>query len=230
MQKYAFTLTEILIGLLIIGMVAALSLPVVITSTNQYEYRTGLRKAVSALNTAIKMANAEDGDSTYDSYDLEKFFKRRMNVITSVKSREKNVTRQFAGRHKNKKTFVPYKYENAHFYTADGMIFEFPSNITGDMPLYETDQVRVCANSGNSNCRGCGSMGLSYDDRTQKPPCLIVVDVNGDKEPNAPYIASRVYSSPTGIRISDVFSLMITEKNAIPYGLAAQRTLYKVQK
>lgn len=227
MQKKSFTLIEILVAMLIVGLAAALSLPIVITSTNQYEYKTGARKALSTLNSVMKVANADDGDSTYDTYDLEKFFKRRMSVITSVKSHEKDVTKQFAGRLRNRKSFVPYKYENAHFYTADGMIFEFPNNVSKELSLHETDEVKVCVNSANSNCKGCGSKGINPDDRTERPPCLIVVDVNGDKEPNAPYIAARTYATPSGVLVSDIFSFMVTEKNVIPYGYATQKALYK---
>lgn len=44
-KKQAFTLAEVLITLAIIGIVAALSIPSVISNTQQAEYRTGLKKA-----------------------------------------------------------------------------------------------------------------------------------------------------------------------------------------
>ena len=47
-----FTLAEVLITLAIIGVVAALSIPAVISNSQQQEFRTGLRKAVSVLNSA----------------------------------------------------------------------------------------------------------------------------------------------------------------------------------
>ena len=54
-KKGAFTLAEVLITLAIIGVVAAISIPSVISNTQQQEFKTGLRKAVSVLNSAITM-------------------------------------------------------------------------------------------------------------------------------------------------------------------------------
>ncbi len=59
--KKGFTLAEVLITLAIIGIVAALSIPSVISNTQQQEFKTGLRKAVSVLNSAITMNMAMEG-------------------------------------------------------------------------------------------------------------------------------------------------------------------------
>ena len=61
----AFTLAEVLITLAIIGVVAAISIPSVISNSQQQEFKTGLRKAVSVLNSAITMNMALDGESPY---------------------------------------------------------------------------------------------------------------------------------------------------------------------
>lgn len=50
---YGFTLAEVLITLAIIGVVAALSIPSVTSNGQQQEFKTGLRKAVSVLNSSI---------------------------------------------------------------------------------------------------------------------------------------------------------------------------------
>ena len=52
MKNKAFTLAEVLITLAIIGVVAAISIPSVISNSQQQEFKTGLRKAVSVLNSA----------------------------------------------------------------------------------------------------------------------------------------------------------------------------------
>ncbi|MDO5438036.1 MAG: prepilin-type N-terminal cleavage/methylation domain-containing protein, partial [bacterium] len=44
--KKGFTLAEVLITLAIIGVVAAISIPSVISNSQQQEFKTGLRKAV----------------------------------------------------------------------------------------------------------------------------------------------------------------------------------------
>lgn len=61
--KKGFTLAEVLITLAINGVVAAISIPSVISNTQQQEFRTGLRKAVSVLNSAITMNMALEGET-----------------------------------------------------------------------------------------------------------------------------------------------------------------------
>jgi len=216
------------VALAIIGVVAALTIPSVLANINQHQYKTGFKKAIAALNSSIKTSYAIDGDSPYDTPDLSGYLKRHMNVMKSFNSGEIDVTKQFSGRHKNAKDFVPYKYENAGFYTTDGIIFEFPDDGLEDLPLYETKSVQVCRNSANSGCGGCGSLGINREDKTGMPPCLVVVDVNGERQLNAPYIATRTYASSNAKRFSDVFPVMITENDAIPYGTAAQKAMYEL--
>ncbi len=65
-----------------------------------------------------------------------------------------------------------------------------------------------------------------------------MVDVNGDRKPNPENVncksmdCSKPYkfSDPLGIRLSDMFTIMITEKKAVPYGVSAQRAMYSAQK
>lgn len=92
-----------------------------------------------------------------------------------------------------------------------------------------------------TNCARCGSYGLnSNTDETTNAPCLVIVDVNGDRKPypsNSRCFSStcskeniRKYADPDGIRLTDTFPIMITDKGAIPYGTAAQRAMYQGQK
>ena len=37
------------------------------------------------------------------------------------------------------------------------------------------------------------------------------------------------YSDPLGLKLTDLFLIMITDKQAIPYGVAAQRAMYQAQ-
>ena len=58
--KKAFTLAEVLITLGIIGVVAAMTIPTLMTKIQNRQYATAYRKAYSTLNQALKSAN-EDG-------------------------------------------------------------------------------------------------------------------------------------------------------------------------
>lgn len=59
MKKRAFTLAEVLITLGIIGIVAAMTIPVLISNTNGAKFRSQLKKTVSTLNQAGLMAQAQ---------------------------------------------------------------------------------------------------------------------------------------------------------------------------
>ena len=240
--KRGFTLAEVLITLAIIGVVAAISIPSVISNTQQQEFKTGLRKAVSVLNSAITMNMAIEGESPYDNANLFGYLMKHMAVMESVTE----MTQKYQN---------PTGALNSAFYTTDGMRFEFRKgeNNAVSMPLYENKNIKVCTRSvliGNTwenasgvivgGCGGCGSYGLNNNsDGTTKPPCLIMVDVNGDRKPNPQNAFCQSsscanqnkyrFSDPLGLKLSDMFTIMITDKQAIPYGVAAQRAMYQAQ-
>ena len=247
-----FTLAEVLITLAIIGVVAAISIPSVISNSQQQEFKTGLRKAVSVLNSAITMNMAIDGESPYENSDLFNYLQRHMSVINSV------VNLPWRG------VFVAtdgaaYGEEyNSAFYTTDGMRFEFAHLGTYAnkklLKLHESNESACLASRytvGHScyakNNLHCGSYGLNDNpDNTTSLPCAILVDVNGDRKPTPQRAASskeecskdpicskaQKYWVPTidSKRVSDIFVILITDKKAIPYGVVAQKAMYQAQK
>ena len=252
-KKYTcgFTLAEVLITLAIIGVVAALSIPSVISNGQQQEFKTGLRKAVSVLNSSIAMNMALEGESPYDNTDTYKYLQQHMSVMRSMvrgprytEAGENNAARYFG---------------NLSFYTTDGIRFEFiggdevdryklhedpsitlrnPIAAFTDNAVGDSEAVQSYANCDtDTSCARCGSYGLkSNPDDTVNPPCLVIVDVNGDRGPypsNSSCFSAdcssqnvRKYADPAGIRLTDTFPIMITDRGAIPYGTAAQRAMY----
>jgi len=61
-KKNAFTLAEVLITLGIIGVVAALTMPSLITNYQKKQTVVRLQKAYSALSQAVKLSQAQNGD------------------------------------------------------------------------------------------------------------------------------------------------------------------------
>ena len=244
---YGFTLAEVLITLAIIGVVAALSIPAVISNSQQQEFKTGLRKAVSVLNSAITMNMALDGESPYDNANLFGYLMKHMAVMESTTSlRDRFMILAYDVEDESNGI-----YTNAAFYTTDGMRFEFRrgSGAESTKYLYES-KVSLCQlsqtgsdlnNAREDICGGCGSYGLNNNpDNTTKPPCLMAVDVNGDRKPSPTNVNCKVYacakanrykySDPLGLKLSDIFTIMVTDKSAIPYGVAAQRAMYQARK
>ncbi len=253
-KENGFTLAEVLITLAIIGVVAAIAIPSVISNSQQQEFKTGLRKAVSVLNSAITINMALDGESPYDNANLFGFLMKHMAIIES--------TTYLGGKYTiksgdvNSNTGALGTANNYAFYTTDGTRFEFMYGGWGTHKhyLYENQNVKLCTPTAivgtrtfngwygeqtDEGCNGCGSYGLnSNSDNTTKPPCMIMVDVNGDKKPNPANVNCKdsncakayKYSDAKGIKLMDLFTIMITDKSAIPYGVAAQRAMYQAQK
>lgn len=66
-RKSAFTLAEVLITLGIIGVVAAITIPVLVAKINEQVHKTQLKKTISTLNQALKMVY-NNTDTIYDCY------------------------------------------------------------------------------------------------------------------------------------------------------------------
>lgn len=106
LSKKGFTLAEVLVTLVVIGVVAALSIPALLQNTNQAEMKTGLKKAVSVMNNALLMSVAQDSvdantyqNATETSPDwLTNMFANKLNTISKTAT---------------------------SFTTADGMIYTF---------------------------------------------------------------------------------------------------------
>ena len=263
MAKKAFTLAEVLITLAIIGIVAALTIPSVISNYQQQEFKTGLKKAVSVLNEAIQINIAQEGETPYDNIkqdfgkikgvingNLYEYLQRHMSIIKKT-----NISRCASWRVYNGNDQCTLSGSgNKAFYTTDGMRFEF-SNQTHAMKLHESNvsvgvPQQMCGHPSYSyECysyynASCGSYGLNHNPNdTKMPPCLVMVDVNGDRGPNSPtkntknshynngsintaYANQYTFPSPSDKKIQDVFNIMITDEKAIPYGVVAQRAMY----
>lgn len=61
MKKNGFTLAEVLITLAIIGVIATMTLPSLMTNTQEQQAKTGLKKAINTLNNAAEMNAAATG-------------------------------------------------------------------------------------------------------------------------------------------------------------------------
>lgn len=159
MKKLGFTLAEVLITLVIIGVIAAMTVPTLMNNTNAQEYRSGLKKAISAINQALALHYALEGTGAENFLDeagvVSGLFKRKMNIV-------------------DKGTYTTgYKIgdctpdEDNSFVTQDGMVFCIMNWSPGG-----TDSQDIACNSFNT--RPCGPVDSAN----------LWIDVNGERNPN----------------------------------------------
>lgn len=160
--KFGFTLAEVLITLGIIGIVAALTMPGLITKCKEMQYRVTYKKVYSSLNQAMKYAQEDDG------IDLTLSAKRINGVM-----RTNNIGEIF-------------KYIS-RYYKATTTCFD---NNADKCWVCEKGEAGYIPN-GAPDWLGCSKRsyafidanGVAYYlyDNTEFP---IVIDINGDRKPN----------------------------------------------
>ena len=72
-KKNAFTLAEVLITLGIIGIVAAMTLPIIIQNNKRAEATARLKKFVSSMEQAILFAENDNGTKAYSWTDIDNY-------------------------------------------------------------------------------------------------------------------------------------------------------------
>ena len=83
-KKSGFTLAEVLVTLMIIGVIAAMTIPSLMQSTAQQEYRVAFKKAISMINQAVTLNYALEGrDATdYSASNFIHLMTQRLNVMS----------------------------------------------------------------------------------------------------------------------------------------------------
>ena len=160
--KFGFTLAEVLITLGIIGIVAALTIPGLITKCKEMQYRVTYKKVYSSLNQAMKYAQEDDGiDLTLSA--------ERINGVM----RTNNIGEIF-------------KYIS-RYYKATTTCFD---NNADKCWVCEKGEAGYISN-GAPDWLGCNKRSYSFVDangvayylydNTEFP---VLIDVNGDRKPN----------------------------------------------
>ena len=210
-KSLGFTLAEVLITLGIIGVVAAMTMPTLMNSTQGAQYKAAYKKALSAIAQGVTLNVALDGDDfsgATDGAGIKNILKERMNIVNGT----------------NEAGSVPYETApalltqttgNYSLYFSDGIIFSFSGPTAGKVCSDPTD-----TNSGINNGEKCKGF----------------IDVNGLKGPNkvvtcsnaanpgvdaAQHTADCVVKNPT-----DIYPVVYYDQTILPNSQAAKAVLY----
>ncbi len=92
-KKHSFTLAEVLITLVIIGIIAAITVPMIMANHKKTEYSARLKKFYSQMNNAVKLAETEWGIPTYEwdyTLDSKTFFEQYLSKYVNCEIKEVN--------------------------------------------------------------------------------------------------------------------------------------------
>ena len=205
----AFTLAEVLITLGIIGVVAAMTMPTLMNSTNGAQYKTAYKKALSVLSQAVVLnvalddydmsqATVTDGTATNgSSASLYNLFNNRMNVV-------KTATTGTGWKASNNDKIKFAQASNYTLFFNDGIVFSFKDS--------------------DGNCTDYNpAAGVTSDEK-----CYGVIDVNGEKNPNKEVKCDNdktgdncVVSNPT-----DIYPVVMYDQTILPATRAGEAVLY----
>ena len=166
MRMSGFTLAEVLITLGIIGVVAAMTMPTLMNSTQGAQYKAAYKKALSAISQGVTLNVALDGSSFADAVasaaagsdaiDTENsiagILNARMNIVNAAGSRPADITVT------NTSGVDLPEDLNTYLYFNDGSMFALTS----------TDTLCTLEAAGGATVNVCEGY----------------IDVNGDKGPN----------------------------------------------
>ena len=142
MRNKAFTLAEVLLTLVIIGVIAAITIPTVYNSTNRAQYKSALKKAIATIAYAIDKHYADTNRSVSDYSDsnglIDNIFVPNLSISEilddfTIEDCSGNVFRTNDG--------VIYCLTN--FSSANSSDYNSPCNIDNTSPCTQTDDANL---------------------------------------------------------------------------------------
>lgn len=145
-KNKAFTLAEVLITLVVIGVVASLTIPTLTSNHQDKALKTQRKKAISSLSNGFRLLMAEDGVTTIentkmyscgnDKACLANEIKRTFNVAfdNTFDNNIFNMTYRIPEGRNDVEVYAPTRYS---FATSDGMMVKMKvdTNLTGRVTL-----------------------------------------------------------------------------------------------
>ena len=218
-KRFGFTLAEVLITLGIIGVVAAMTMPTLMNSTQGAQYKAAYKKALSALSQAVTLNVALDevdfGDiNETSSTTISSMLRSRMNVVraagvdgeAALATAEYSINPGIDG----DKHGVAVGENNVTLFMNDGIMFQYnPTtayNCTKDTTVNNGGWEAGSTNMGN---------------------CSGFIDVNGTKGPNK-VVACDANSTTTCTvtNPTDIYPVYFFDTSVLPSTDAARAVLY----
>lgn len=139
MNKKGFTLAEVLMVMAIIGVIAAVTIPAVMSSTRGKEYQTSAAKALSTLHSAMQFRYALEEESMEDyDFSIGAYLTREIDAVTKKRAIA-GAKVQGASDNQCVDNTSACKVE-----TQDGMIWSFPGGKASDVGANQCSSPNGC--------------------------------------------------------------------------------------
>ena len=165
--KMGFTLAEVLITLVIIGIIASMTIPTLMNNTNKQEYVSRLKKAYSTLSQATNRIIADEGNPNSSvggwATSTEAVFNMYKKYLSNAKVCGVDTTGCFQG-----------KYTNLQ----NGSAGDLDTN-RYTLVMADGSELSMTQNANNYSA-DCTQTLVGSDNLCQ----IILIDINGAKKPN----------------------------------------------
>ena len=247
-----FTLAEVLITLGIIGVVAAMTMPTLINSTQGAQYKTAYKKALSVMSQAVVMNIAlEDYDLSQvvagtkqgteadgEAQTLYSLFKNRMNVVKVANTTDFNATDgdpdcwKLVGVGETNETLTDADALATSHGNTDVTFSSYIDGTTWDddnTVLFFNDGISFIFDNTQANCMAATATEADHY-------CTAFIDVNGQKAPNrlvacdtgslATTDSGKDDGACTVTNPTDIYPVFLYDQSIIPAAAAARAVLY----
>lgn len=218
MKKTGFTLAEVLITLAIIGVVATMTLPSLMTNTQEQQAKTGLKKGINTLTEAAQTNQAIDGFDYAGLKDASEGTDTEAQSLSALLINRTQVDFQLSklGEATGASNAVDDTATNYVVFFRDGSAVSFPreSQATTDILEIQADGLPK-------------GFGVVYDYNGQKKPNLLSnCSGNVVASANSPEFADETdiatCNNKSNRVIKDQFGIKLRGGNAFPNGAAAR--------
>ena len=231
-KRFSFTLAEVLITLGIIGVVAAMTMPTLMNSTQGAQYKAAYKKALSALSQAVTLNVALDGssfadvvagtagktDKPADGDSVASILGSRMNVVNQASTATAAGYTSFPGTLGQAKSC-----KEADKKIGDEGCTEQSTDISPDTFLFFNDGIMFAFGHDAAACTNDGSTATVNH-------CAGVIDVNGIKGPNKVVSCDKnTGTGSTACKVSnptDIYPVVFYDQTILPASDAAKVVLY----
>ena len=207
-KRCAFTLSEVLITLVIIGIVAAITVPSLMTTTANYQYKSALKKTYSSLSKAFNLSYGYYFYDDYRDWDFGHNNEFTEEVYNRL-SKQLGIIKVCGRKFEDNQCFAPVRAKNgkpAQFFTKTGFAANFAHLYTFVLNDGTSVAIDIWYDTSISKYAGVSKKLIENDDNL-----IVLVDVNGRKKPN--------------MLGKDVHMFVLTEYGLVPAG-ADNRSKY----